>query len=145
MSIILNIALLLAVVYINSAHLTLDILSNYKTMQTNLLASLILLAFCISFINAKPLSDDSSDDLDEELLSERLLEMLSNKREYVANKDGYLTGGDGLRYYTRAGPDGSRIVFRIDVPGITLPKDGLFLIPRDGLRDLIKSTKGSLA
>jgi len=116
-------------------------------MQTNLLASLILLVFCICFINARPMLDDASDDLSEEVLSARLLEMLSKKRDYVANKDGYLTGDDGLRYYTKAGPNGSRIVFRIDLPGkyaITLPKDGLFLIPRDGLRDLIKSTGGSL-
>ena len=118
-----------------------------NTMQTNLLASLILLFFCISFINAELLLDDDSDSLDEEVLSSRLLEMLSKKRDYVAHKDGYLIGGDGLRYFTKAGPNGSRIVFRIDLPGkyaITLPKDGLFLIPRDGLRDLIKSNGGSL-
>ena len=103
--------------------------------------------FCISFINAGRLLDDDSDSLDEEALSESLLELLVKKRNYVASSAGFLTGGDGLRYFTKAGPNGSRIVFRIDLPGkyaITLPKDGLFLIPRDGLRDLIKSNGGSL-
>lgn len=67
---------------------------------------------------------------------------------YVQNPDGYLVGGDGLRYFTTTDAAGNINVFRIDLPGqysIKLPTNGLYLISRDGLRQLITSNDGSLA